>query len=304
MKTYTRPVIALILSAFLAPLSMSQQRMIVDVNLASVTVDVRSDGRPVLNLGPGDFEIFENGQSRPIGNVTMETVPVALVLLVDRSISIEPVRKRLDEAATFLLDAVEPSDRTSLMTFAGKNSFDVPMAGGRDDILKAMRKVKLGYGTHLYDAVVDAMQYLAKTDARRKVLVILSDGADHDSINSFNATLDLARSLDLQINVIGYLGEDPITWSESGRQEIRRQFEQLATTTHGKSFFPKSSAECDHAATQILRDARYDYRLDFYSAERSSDRSNVEVRLLGDRLQNADVRIEPTRRLVVTDERQ
>ncbi|HLH30740.1 MAG TPA: hypothetical protein VKY31_06025, partial [Terriglobia bacterium] len=69
------------------------QTLIVDVNLTVLTVRVHDEtGHPVLDLAPQDFEIFEDGHARPLSHFSVETQPATIGILVDRSISVGPVR--------------------------------------------------------------------------------------------------------------------------------------------------------------------------------------------------------------------
>jgi len=277
-----RFVLILVAVGALSVATVAQQRLVVDVNLTNLDAFVEDRaGQAVLNLTPDDFQIVENGEEKTISHFSMEREPVALGIVVDRSISIKPIQKRIDEAVGFLLEESEPTDQAFVFTFAGNIDLTVEPTTDRLSTLKTMGKVKLGYGTHFYDAVNDALQYISKSRLNRKVLVVLSDGADHGSSHSLKDTIDLARRNGQSVNVIGFVGEDPLTWTENGRRQIHNEFQLLASSTEGRTFFPHSSAESFRIAKRIMQTSRFAYKLGFYSSGSFTEPSTIEVKLRG-----------------------
>ena len=86
------------------------QTLVVDVNLTGLAVRVYDIHRtPVLNLKPEDFEIFENGQPRPLASFSIDSQPAALGLLVDRSISVGTVKKSIERTVIQAVQSLNPA---------------------------------------------------------------------------------------------------------------------------------------------------------------------------------------------------
>jgi VWFA-related protein len=277
----TAPLLALGSMALIA-FSATSQDLVVDVNLRLLDVFVEDEsGLPVLDLKADDFEVLENGQPQEVKHLTLETQPVAVGLVLDRSSSISPVKKEVDEAVMHVLKVLRPDDEVFLITFAGDGRINVGLTTAHRNISEAIGKAKLGYGTRIYDVLVDALEYLSTSSLNRKMLVAFSDGADHYSVHTFQQVLDAAAHYAAPIYTLGYAGDDSRTWSDKGRREIQWQFEQLARVSGGKAYFPGYRTDCSAIARQILQRLRYEYRLGFYSTLALTDLPAVQVRVRG-----------------------
>src|SRR4051794_14647385 len=106
-------MVVLLLSAFVA--FASAQDLIVDVNLRMIDVFVEDqDGNTGFDLTAEDFEVIENGRVMALRHFSHESEPITIGLVVDRSSSIGPVRKKMDKAVTQLLQTVRPDDELLL----------------------------------------------------------------------------------------------------------------------------------------------------------------------------------------------
>jgi len=268
-----------LLLAFGAVAPSSSQDVFVDVNLRAVALSVEDEcGRPVIDLKPDDFVVIENGQAKPVAHLSLETHPVAVGLVLDRSISIAPVKNKLDRAVMHVIDATLDHDELFLMTFARRGKLNVTLTTEHQEILDAIRKSKLGLGSRLYDVILDSLQYLSTSSVQRKVLIVFSDGADHYSAHTLEEVRVAAMFFGVRIYMLGNVGDDSRTWFERGRGEIQDQFDQLARSTGGRAFFSESETDCSDAALQILQRSQYEYRIDFYSS--TSLRESVDAQVM------------------------
>src|SRR5689334_1565385 len=96
--------------AFVA-VAMAQQTIVVDVNLNLLAVRVRDlHGKSIPDITAEDFEIFEDGQRRPISHLSIQRQSAALGLLVDRSISLQAARKTVIDSVARICSTVMPGD--------------------------------------------------------------------------------------------------------------------------------------------------------------------------------------------------
>jgi len=280
-------IAVLVLSAF-------AQDLVVDVNLRLLNVSVQDrSGRPVLDLGAEDFEIVEDGQATPVKDFDLIREPVTIGLVLDRSTSIAHVRKDLDREAEKVIDALSPRDTLFLITFAGESKLSVRSTTQPADVLSAIRKTKLSLGTRFYDAVMDSLSYLSTSSGTRKVLVVLSDGADHYSVNTLDNVLRAARRYGYPIFLFGHAGDDPLFWSENGVREVRDAFCEIAAVTKGRAYFPSRGADTSKVARDIVDANAYVYELGFYSAAPSGVARSVHVRVRDQRFDTFTVRVLP-----------
>jgi VWFA-related protein len=275
-------------------LTASSQDVVVNVNLRTVALFVEDEGgRPVIDLTPDDFVVVESGQVKPIAHLTVETQPVAVGLVVDRSISIAPVKTKLDRAVKHLVDAAHDEDELFLMTFAGTGKLNVTLAKKNEKIVKAIGMSKLGFGSRIYDVILESLKYLSTSSVERKILVVVSDGADHYSAHILEEVRAVATLYGIPVYMLGFVGDDSRTWSEDGRREIQDQFERLARMTGGRAFFLEGETDCSEVALQILQRWRYEYRIDFYSSSLATESQDAEVTVRDPRGRRVIIRNRP-----------
>ena len=147
---------------------------IVRVNVG--VVDQR--GRPITHLDRGNFAIFEDGVKQQIARFEATTAPFSVVMLLDMSGSTKSFRQNIQLSAARFLDALAPDDRVAVVEFYKKvnllNDFTT-------DRTRAMHSISVANGsgdTQLYEALLFALDRLAKEGNRRKAIVVLTDGVD------------------------------------------------------------------------------------------------------------------------------
>ena len=254
------------------------QNLVIDVNLRQIDVFVEDQrGGAALDLTSNDFKVIEDGVPKPVRHFALEVAPVAVGIVLDRSSSIRPVKNQLDEAARDVLDALHPNDEVFFMTFATNNEINVKFTTDHRNVLTAIQKAKLSYGTRFYDAMTNALEYLATSRLERKMLIVLSDGADHYSSHNFEQVLDTAMLLGVPVYFMSWAGDDSSTRSEEGRKEIGNQIEHFATLTGGRVYFPSSAIDCLETGRQVMQSMQYRYRLGFYSSSLFAEWAEVQV---------------------------
>jgi VWFA-related protein len=275
-------------------LTAGSQDVVVNVNLRTLALSVEDEGgRPLIDLTSDDFAVLENGQVKPIAHLSLETQPVAVGLVVDRSSSIAPVKSKLDRAVMHVIDAAQDGDEFFLMTFAGIGKLNVTLTKKHQEILEAVRKSKLGFGSRIYDVILHSVQYLSTSSVERKVLIVFTDGADHYSAHTPEEVQAVATLHDIPVYMLGYVGDDSRTWSENGRSQIQDQFERLARMTGGRAFFSEPETDCSQVVLQILQRWQYEYRIDFYSSSALTEFQDAEVMVRDPRARRVIIRNRP-----------
>lgn len=179
----------------------------IDSRLVVVPVSVLdANGQAVMGLTAKDFRILEEKKAQEIAEVSdAEKVPLEIALLFDISASTDAMFKFQQEtAAKFLRDVMRPEDRATIFTI-GEQPLIVK---GRDTAANSAVAIKFitptKQFTAFYDTVKAAADYLQKNspEARRKVIVVISDGEDTNSIGIRRGFSDLYNSLGKKINTL------------------------------------------------------------------------------------------------------
>ena len=115
--------------------------------------------------------------------------------------------------------------------------------------------------TSLFDAIIDAAAYL-RPYAGRRVLVIVSDGADTTSRNDFEATIQRVLADDCQIFIVQTGLYDNA--NVRARSPPSGGWNSLPGKLGAPFTFPRRPAELDQAFEQIAADLAQQYVLSYY----------------------------------------
>ena len=104
---------------------------------------------------------------------------LALMLVIDKSGSMDGVKIQLAKrAAVATAEVINPRDQIGVIGFDGASRLvlELTPAADRATVTSRIASLSAGGGTFLYPALEDAHQRLQETNARRKHVIVLSDG--------------------------------------------------------------------------------------------------------------------------------
>lgn len=237
-----------------------------DVKLVRLLTTVKdATGALVGGLTKSDFLISDNGAPQEIAVFEQHTAqPLSVAIMLDISGSTaKDLKYEVDSLQRFakaLFGSGNPEDQAALYTF----NHDVAKASSftrrLDRLESALRGLKAGAGTSLYDAILLGTDELGRRSGRR-VLIVVTDGGDTTSFTTFHAALEAAHRNDAVIYSILVV---PIK-NDAGRNiGGEHALELFASGTGGKVFQPTVGAALDHAFEAILKDLRSQYLLAYY----------------------------------------
>ncbi len=230
------------------------------VNMLFTVTDKK--GRFITDLTRDDFQVAENKKPQEILEFTAETdLPLRLAVLVDTSNSIRDRFHFQQEAATnFINSVMRTQDKAIVVSFDTSAELVADMTNDTNVLEKAVRGLRPGGGTALYDAIFYACKDKLMLDQPlykfRRAMVILSDGEDNDSRYSREQALEMAQRADTVIYTIS----TNISHIESEGDKIMRYF---ADQTGGASFFPFEAKDLNQSFENVANELRHQYNL-FY----------------------------------------
>ncbi len=266
-------------AALPAALLVAQSVFSVHVETVAVPVAVTDrQGHHVSGLTRGDFHVFEDGRPRPITVFDHGDIPATLGVVVDCSQSMRPKRAALDNALAGVLSTARPADQLFGVVF-NESALLVPQGDGaftRDPgrLISAVTAVPAEGRTALYDGVAMALQHLELGRSTKNALIVISDGGDNISHDTYSDVLTLARQSQAVVYAIGLLGTPPATEEENAGL-LRR----LCKDTGGLAYFPRTVDETAAAARAIARDIREQYILGFSPAPRGDGRAYRKIKV-------------------------
>ena len=222
-------------------------------------------GQTVQTLAQDAFHVYEDGVPQTINSFRHEDAAVSIGLLIDSSGSMYDKRAAVDKASLDLVKLSNPKDEEFLVDFSTEAFIDQDFTSDINKLQQGLSFIKSSGGTAAYDALVASADYLSKNAKNTKqVLIIITDGEDHDS----SATLEQAirRIQDFDGPVIYSIGL--LFGEDSDRRESRnakKVLSALSEETGGQAYFPKSLKEVDAIAAMVAADIRTQYTIAYRS---------------------------------------
>jgi Ca-activated chloride channel homolog len=160
-----------------------------------------------------------------------------------------------------------PSDRLGLVVFAGEAASWVPLTVDHSVLLQMLDEVQVGMlpdGTAIGSALGNALNRLRASDAKSRVVVLLTDGDNNAGNISPNKAAELAKDLGIKVFTIligqGGLVPFPAGKDLFGRTVYRQRklpinpglMKEIAEMTGGDAYRAESANELDARLSDVL----------------------------------------------------
>jgi VWFA-related protein len=241
----------------------------VNVGLVVLHATVRNRrGILVSGLGEENFQVYEDGVLQQIDSFRHEDIPVTVGLIVDNSGSMRPKRVEVVAAALAFARSSNPEDQMFVVDFNENVAFGLPDGTPFTDdaaqLQLALSRTQPDGMTALYDAVAAGIEHLKAGDRGKKVLIVISDGADNASKHDLAEIMAMAVQSDAILYTIGlFLPEDP--------DHNPRVLKQLAKATGGEAFLPRSVKDVIPICERIAHDIRNQYTIAYVPTNGKQD---------------------------------
>jgi Ca-activated chloride channel homolog len=225
-------------------------------------------GTPVAGLGKDNFQVFEDRVPQTIKHFSHEDVPVTVGLVIDNSGSMAPKRAEVIASALAFAGSSNPLDQMFLVNFNEHVSFGLPantlFTDQSDQLKTAMGTVIADGKTALYDAVAIALEHLKKGNRDKKVLIVVSDGADNASSHTQAQVLSLVTQSNAIIYALGiYEPDDP--------DRNPHVMSELAKASGGEAYFPESLRDVLPICQRIAHEIRNQYTVSYIPTNQKQD---------------------------------
>ena len=177
------------------------------------------------------------GLSRPqirdsLTETNVEVVDIVLVMDISSSMlatDFSPNRlEAVKKTAKGFIDA-RASDRIGILVFAGESFIQCPLTIDKDVLLSLMDEIKVAEqsydGTAIGMAIANATNRLRHSDAKSKVMILLSDGSNNAGELDPLTAADLAAKFEIKIYTIGAGTNQDVSFIP-GRGYIRNEIDE------------------------------------------------------------------------------
>lgn len=246
-----------------------------DTVFLSVTVTDPSQ-KLVTGLEEQEFRIFEDGVPQDITIFARDRQPISLSILIDTSTSMEPKLINAQDAATGFVSKLAASDVAQLIEFNSDTTIRQTFTGDQAQLEQAVRKLRAGGSTSLYDALYIALDELKRARAtatpdamRRQAIVLLSDGADTTSHVSYENVVEQSKKLDVIVYAIGLRDKEPQPRRVYNEAEF--VLRTLSQQTGGRVFFVDDPMQLPGIYGQIADEIANQYIVGYTSKNPKRD---------------------------------
>ncbi|HSY51446.1 MAG TPA: VWA domain-containing protein [Thermoanaerobaculia bacterium] len=204
------------------------------------------------------FKVIDNGTEARILQIGKAfDQPISIALLLDASTSmIYEMPKATRAAVNFVQRTLKPGDRCAVFSIRSTPRREMELTSDLAAVETVVSGIKANGRTALYDAIDGAEREL-RGEKNRRAIVILTDGGDTSSVESFDEIDRITKASGIPIYVIAY----DSAFNEDEPQDVNR-LQYLASQTGG--FLVTASAENLQARyTDIERDLRAQYAITY-----------------------------------------
>ena len=276
-----------------APLQVDEE---IDVQLHQLFVNLDAGGRPVAGLTRDDFTILDEGVEQKMITFERGDIPFNATLLLDASTSMrgERLQRALDGARSFVR-SMSRLDEAKLVLFSDHILLETPFTNIPSILTLGLGEVEARGGTALNDALYLGVKRL---DGKlgRKVVVLLSDGVDIESVLSMERVRAVVRQSQAAVYWLRVPREEENQEKEGPLQLLysawrdaeghRKEMDELRSTvleSGGRIETIARMGDVQGALARILQELRDQYVLGYYPSVHNGRGTwhRVELRVRG-----------------------
>jgi Ca-activated chloride channel family protein len=265
-----------------APVRVDEE---IELPLQQLYVTATRGDAPALDLGREEFHIFDDGREQRLVTFERGDVPLAAVLLIDSSLSMRgaPLAGALAGARAFAAGMAE-LDEAMLLAVSDQVLIRNSFTREPDQLVAGIDAASARGGSAIYDHLFLALLELDRRQGR-KVIVLLSDGVDVDSLlaaRELEPVFGRSQALLYWLRLGGRRGDvrHRSAWRdfEEHRAELEA-LERLVERSGGRTLDLPRSADAPAAFETILDELRRQYVLGYYPTATRRDGRWRKIRI-------------------------
>jgi Ca-activated chloride channel family protein len=269
------------------PTADAQGKAAQSVKVSAVVLDEKNNF--VNDLRAEDFVLTENGVPQPITSFAREDLPLSYTLLVDNTGSLRTMLDYVLKTGEAIVEGKRPQDEMSVVRFVSRDRIELlqDFTRNQNALTAAIDQMYTeGGDTALLEALyvsAEAVAARVPDAARRRALLVVTDGGERDKQGKLDEVLNLLRRHRVRVFVFGLTDAvDNAVFDQvkGGRKKSRGLLETLARETGGRAVFPKKPSEFADAAASLNRELQMpEYVLGYSPTKRANDGKPVAVKL-------------------------
>ena len=249
-------ITAIVAAAVVASPAAQRPTFKAAVEVVRIDASVRNGRSAIGGLTKDHFAIADNGVPQTIDSVTLDRVPLNLMLVLDTSESLAGAPfTALISATRQLIGSLRPDEAATLVTFADQIRLAVPTSRDRAPMLAALDGLTAAGATSINDAIVLALLHRPpSTPDTRPVMLVFSDGRDTASWLRSAQTQAAVRRSGMLVHVVELR-------TQAGATVFARE---VARAGGGRAWSATSAGALRELFGQVLDELRARYLITYY----------------------------------------
>ncbi len=269
-------------------------RLAVDLVVLDALVIQQKTGRVAGNLNKEDFLVAEEGVRQQITHFSQDTLPLSVILMIDRGGCLDPFSDKVRHATLEALQRLRPQDEVALMSFANTTELIEGFGRGKARILAGLdhlpphdENADHCFNRAFYEAA-DYMRRAGNPDGRRVIIMItgITTYFGCAGTSPDEARMAVLESGSVVCGIIpktaGQRMENGIMIAAAGIGGLFKakssNLKQLADETGGEVLTDKPE-NLDHTFNDLIDHLRTRYTLGFVSTNKKRDGSFRKLKI-------------------------
>jgi len=251
------------------------------MNEVSVYATILSaNGNPVQGLAMSDYEVFEDGNTIQLDDVTTASDPIYVLLVIDTSGSMRAIDKSgqtaieaVKKAAIDFISMLDAGDQVALYSFNNSPILQKDFSPDLDSAIEVVRTLsaKKGAATCLYDTAYTVVKKAAEIPRGRRAIILLTDGKDEKSgkrcsVYNLSDVIEAATTKTIRV---------PVYTIGAGSKVDINELRRISSLTGGRSMQAASFAEVADFYQSIANQLKNQYHIKYFTRGPSGEHSLV-----------------------------
>ncbi len=251
----------------------------VDINLVNINVAVSDKkGNEIKGLTKDNFEIYDEDKKQTIEYFSAENSPISFGIVYDMHPTTDERTKAVLESLREFTKGLGRDDDFFTLVFNKRGSLILDFVPTAEQV-----RIHLSSGYNepnaLYDAIYNAAEKIRERRNNKRVLLVITDSADHNSEHSLNDIQKQLKTIDTQVYTILWDEADKWEYADITNDGVRRNIvlndgsslsrgamQDLAFRTGGTMQSPivHNANELFRIYVQINKEMRRQYTIGYY----------------------------------------
>lgn len=224
-------------------------------------------GNIVKNIDKKNIRLYDGEKEYNINDFSYvnEKEPVSLNMVIDTSGSMSSNMEVCKDIAIDFINNINfnMGDRVEVVKFNDEAKINNYFTSNKESLINSITDLSTDGGTALYDSLIMALNETNKEDGV-KCIIAFTDGIDNRSQNTSEDVIELSKTLDIPIYIIGI-----------GSEIEKSKLEEISINTAGEYISISDVYQLKNVYTNILKKTREQYMVTYDIEEDNENISNT-----------------------------